>query len=268
VAATVFGKYLGQFKAGSRVALSYHFDFIVGIITTPLALVIYYFLWRSIYEFAGATVIQGFTFPELISYYVLSMIVGFLTWSETDKWLERGIRQGSLTRDLVKPMAFMGQWLGFEVGMNAVNIVFQITPIFFIGLLFFGLLPASAVNIIAFALSTLLAFFLYFGLTFLNGLSAFWLQRITGMRRVRRVLIGFLGGSFIPLSFFPPGLQTASHFLPFEYIRFVPINIYLGRYPGWQVLGQLGLQLAWIVALYALIAVVGQAAIKKYARSG
>jgi ABC-2 type transport system permease protein len=196
------------------------------------------------------------------------MIVGFLTWSEADKWIERGVRQGSLTRDLVKPMSFLGQWLGFEVGTNLMNIVFQIIPVFFIGILAFGLEPAPAHRIAAFAASIILAFLLYYGLTFLNGLGAFWLQKITGLRRVKRVLIGFLGGSFIPLSFFPPALQTISHFLPFEYIRFVPINIYLGRYGTAGMLVQLGIQAAWIAALYALIAVVGRAAIRKYARSG
>jgi ABC-2 type transport system permease protein len=116
-----------------------------------------------------------------------------------------------------------------------------------------------------FAASLVLAFLIYFGIAYLLGLGAFWMRRITGLRRVRRTLIAFLGGSFIPLAFFPAGLQAVSKFLPFEYARSVPILIYLQRAPLVQ---SLLIQLVWVAVLYTIIHFVTKRAVRRFVSVG
>jgi ABC-type uncharacterized transport system permease subunit len=42
------------------------------------------------------------------------------------------------------------------------------------------------------------------------------------------------------------GLFVAFASLPFFYLLFFPIGVYLGRYTGWQVGGGIAMQVVWI----------------------
>lgn len=264
----VFKTYWAQAKIGFKVGIKYRFHFIIAMLTVPLSLIIYYFLWQAIYTYTGQDIIRGFTFPALVQYYVLSMIVGFFVWCDVDKWMSQDIRRGHIITMFIYPMRFLWQHLAFEIGINSLGILLEMIPVFVVGFVFFGLAVAPAFNFIAFLASVVLAFFLAFFVSFNVGLSAFWLKKIEGIRRVRRTLLVFLSGGMIPLTFFPQSLQYVSHFLPFEYIRYVPIQIYLGEFSRLGVLGQLGLQLVWIVLLYFLSKAVYQKAFKQFAGAG
>jgi ABC-2 type transport system permease protein len=148
------------------------------------------------------------------------------------------------------------------------NIIWQMIPVFAIGFVFFGLEIAPAFNLITFFISIIFAFLIYFGMTFLLGLSAFWLKKITGLRRIRRVFLGFLGGSFVPLTLFPDWAQQLLHYLPFESTRFVPITIYLGTLSNAEVIRALFVQIIWIAILYAIIYWVWTRAYKMYSSVG
>jgi len=263
-----FKKYIASGKMGFKTGIQYRFSFIVNMITTPLALFMYYFLWKSIYEYTGGGIIQGFAFESLIQYYVLSMIVGFFIWCDVDKWISNDVRRGHIITMFTSPMSFLSQHLSFEIGINSLGIIIEMIPVFIMGFIFFGLEIAPLFNLIAFLISVILAFFLAFFVSFNVGLSAFWLNRIEGIRRIRRTMVYFLSGGMIPLSFFPGWIQYVSHFLPFEYIRYVPIKIYMADYSTWGVLGQLGLQALWIMLLYFLSSVVYKQAFKQFTGAG
>lgn len=257
--------HIGLANVGIKIAMRYRWEAIASVFTTPISLIIYYFLWKSVFAYTGAPVIRGFTFPEMVSYYVLSMIVGFVTWSEVDKWIENDLIHGWMVRGMLLPIGIVPWYLSFETGINAYNLISQMIPVFLIGIIFFSLPLVPIINLAAFALSLVLAFLIYFGMAYLLGLGAFWMRRITGLRRVRRTLIAFLGGSFIPLAFFPAGLQTISHFLPFEYARSVPILIYLQRAPLVQ---SLAIQLIWVIVLYIIIHFIAKRAMKRFVSVG
>ncbi|VVB81483.1 ABC-2 family transporter protein [uncultured archaeon] len=258
----------GLAKIGIKVWGAYRFEFLIALLTTPLSLIIYYYLWKSIYSYMVAEIIKGFTFESMISYYVLSMIVGFFTWTEVDKWLEQDLIHGYMIKGLLKPVSFLSWYISLEIGMNIMNILTQMIPVFIIGFLFFGLKTASPFNSIAFAASVFFSFFIYFGLTYLLGLSAFWLKRISGIRRMRRAVFGFFAGSFLPLTLFPLWAQNIFHYLPFEYMKFVPITIYLELITKQEIIKALSIQIAWIIVIYTIIHLVWKQAYKRYSSVG
>lgn len=255
-------------KIGYKVGIKYRFHFIVSMITVPLSVLIYYFLWKSIFSYTGQDVIRGFTLNGMIQYYVLSMIVGFFVWADVDKWLSQDIRYGRVTGMLLQPMTLLCQFLAFEIGINSLGILIEMIPVFLMGFLLFGLPVAPLFNFSAFLVSVVLAFFLAFYVSWFVGLSAFWLQEISGLRRVKRTLMVFLSGGMIPLTFFPEIMQKIFHYLPFEYIRYVPINIYQAEYSPAMVLVQLGIQFAWIIGLYFACQLVYSKAYKEFVGAG
>ena len=51
-----------------------------------------------------------------------------------------------------------------------------------------------------------------------------------GLRSVFDLVKNIFAGVFIPLTFFPEILQKALFFLPFQYISFVPVSVFIGEY--------------------------------------
>jgi uncharacterized membrane protein YphA (DoxX/SURF4 family) len=73
-----------------------------------------------------------------------------------------------------------------------------------------------------------------------------------GLLRAKAAAVELLSGLLVPLSFFPPWAEGLLEWLPFRAIADVPLNLYLGRYAGEEVLFMLALQAAWALGLYAL----------------
>jgi ABC-2 type transport system permease protein len=138
--------YSGVVKLGFKEGLAYRFHFIIHIFTTPLSLLIYYFLWKSIFEFSGSEIIQGFTFQQMISYYAMNMIVGFLIWTFVDEDLEEKIISGTLTPSLLRPLDYLWGTFWEHMGLNLLSILLEIFPVIAIAVIFFGLSLPTALN--------------------------------------------------------------------------------------------------------------------------
>lgn len=264
----MYKKAVSLIKAGFKEAMAYRFHFYVTLITSPLQLLIYYFLWKSVFSYSGQEIIKGFTFESMISYYAINMIIAFFTWSNVDEWLESGIRYGELMNTLLKPFKFIYMYFFNELGINALAIILEMIPFFLMAIFFFGVKIAPLFYLITFLISICLALILNFFISYLVGMTAFWFNRISGIRRVKRAVVVFLSGGMIPLTFFPLIFQKIFAYLPFQYIRFIPINIYLGSYDYFKTLILIGIQIFWILILYLIAELIWYKAFRKFAGAG
>ena len=260
--------YAGVVRMGFKQGLAYRFHFIIHIFTTPLSLVIYYFLWKAIFEFSKAQTIQGFTFQGMVSYYALNMLVGFLIWTYVDEDLEDKILNGTLTPSLLRPLNYFWAIFYEHMGLNLLSLLLEIAPIIAIAVIFFGLSLPTPINALLSVISVISAIFLNFTIAYITGLTAFWFGNIKGIRRMRRVVVSFLAGSFIPLTFFPAWAQSLSGYLPFQYLRYVPVTIYLGNTTVAGSLKLIAIGIVWAAALYLLSKSMWNIAYKKFAGSG
>lgn len=253
---------------GLKEALVYRFNFIMTIVTAPLAMVIFYFLWKSIFGYSGVKVIEGFTFELMVAYYALNIIVGFFIWSYVDTDLESMIIDGTLTPALLRPLNYFWKTFSEHMGFNLLSVFIEAIPVTIIAVIFFGVKLPSLANGIFFVILLLIAIMINFIIAYLVGITAFWLKEISGIRRVKRVVVAFLAGSFIPLSFFPDWVVNVSKFMPFQYIRYIPVTVYLGNYNTSQILWFVMIAAAWAVALYLFSGYLWKIAYKQFAGSG
>lgn len=261
-------RYKAVMKTGFKVGLAYRFDFFVTLATAPVSLIVFYFLWKSIFAYSGEEVIQGFTFNAMISYYLINMVVAFFTWSKIERWMENDIRYGHMIMDLLRPVEYLFSVFSFELGLNLLAIIIEAVPFLIIGILFFHVTIPSLVNLLFFVVSLLLANALYFLISYLIGLSAFWFKRIEGISKAKKPVIHFFSGGLIPLTFFPLVIQKVSYYLPFQYIRFIPISFYLGRYGLAEMFGLLAIQMIWVIILFTIAKLLWVKAFKKFAGAG
>ena len=81
-----------------------------------------------------------------------------------------------------------------------------------------------------FLLSVFLSFLMTFLVNYCIGMTGFWLTRTDGLRMMFGVIRDVFAGVFIPLNFFPVPIQKIFFFLPFQFITYVPIRVFIGSY--------------------------------------
>ena len=253
-------------KNSAKELFTYRLNFIVDVAILPIILLINYYIWRTVYTYSALNTIRGYTLQMLISYYVVEMFSSLLLWSNIDEQLANQIRKGKLTAQLLKPISLFERKFYGLAGSRIVNLIFQATPILIIGIFFFGV-RASWMSL-WFIPVLALAYILCYLIIFITGTVAFWMQKVSGLVSLRRTIMSFLAGGFIPLTFFPVWFQNLSWFLPFQYTKFVQINVFLGIYSVNEILGIMLVQIVWIGLLYGVYKIVWRAGINKYTGVG
>ena len=262
------GKFSGLSRMGFKTGIVYRAHFFVSLIKIPLTLVVFFYLWRSIFMFSGEEIIQGYTFAEMFIYYVLSMLVGTLIYCDVDAWMNEGIKDGDVVGDFLRPVTYMKQLFCQYFGLRELTFLIEVFPIMVVSLFFLNVPLPSLLFGMLFILAVFLAILLNYFFTFCVGLTAFWLKEIQGIRRVKTAVMAFLEGALIPLTFFPLIFQSVFKYLPFQYLRFVPINIFLEKYALSEVVVLLSIQTVWILIFFFIAKTVFKLAFRKFAGAG
>ena len=93
-------------------------------------------------------------------------------------------------------------------------------------------------------------------------------MNVWAVMTIKNVFINVLSGSMIPLWFMPGFMRTLIGFTPFESIYFTPVQIYLGKITGSEIILGFAKQIIWIVALLLLGFMVWQKGQKKIVVQG
>jgi ABC-2 type transport system permease protein len=72
--------------------------------------------------------------------------------------------------------------------------------------------------------------------------------------------VDLFSGLVIPLSFFPGWAETALKLLPFQAITYLPGSVFTGTLQGGAIAQAAAVQLFWMVALLAPLALVWRSA--------
>jgi ABC-2 type transport system permease protein len=86
--------------------------------------------------------------------------------------------------------------------------------------------------------------------------------------RAKYFLLELFSGLMIPISFFPQIFQDIFSVLPFQYISYIPVLIYLGKISGAGILKALALQIFWIFVLLGVGAALWQWSSRKITIQG
>lgn len=78
-----------------------------------------------------------------------------------------------------------------------------------------------------------------------------------------QLVMSFLTGQLIPLTFFPAAVQRIFDFLPFSSMVYTPVMIYLGKYSGYDLAFVLLRQIVWVLLLYGLGSLIWRAVVKR-----
>ncbi len=238
-------------RVGFVNTLAYRLRYYTGIVTYFIYVSIYYFIWRAIYEHSAS--IEGFDFAQLLTYVAVGWIIRSFYYNNIDQELAIQVMEGKLAMDLIKPVNTQFMYIMLALGESIFRLGMLTLPTAVVLALVFPIRrPASVEHFAAFFLSVVLSFFIVAGINFCVGTFAIRLKSILGLLRAKYFLLELFSGLLLPISFFPVIFQRAFVFMPFQYISYIPVLIYLGKLNGYEILRALGLQLFWVVAMMAL----------------
>lgn len=255
-----------------RKLISYRTDFWINFIgQTVLSLCLYYFLWKSIFEFKQTDSMGGYTLIQMILYYLMAPLTLRIVQGEGIGNLSREIYDGSLNKYLVYPVSFFKYKLATYMSYS-VFYIFQLCIILGLFYLFTG--SSSGIefklgNLSFFIIAVLINSTIYFFLSSLTELIAFWAEYIWSLSVIIRFMVGFLGGAMIPLTFFPTWAQELLYYTPFPYLITFPVNILMGKeFLVSDFFKQLIIALFWSFFFYLLANILWRKGNKSYSGVG
>jgi ABC-2 type transport system permease protein len=239
----------------SRTTMSYRVDFwLHAVVSFLVNIAIVCFLWIAIFAESGKSVISGWTFEEMVLYYILAILAGkFIRGREQDGTISHDIYEGGLTRYLIFPTSYFpfkyAQNLGALAPALAQLLVFLIIIPVLSKLNLLGAIdPLGLLMAIP---SLLVANMLFFLLVLPLQTVAFWADNVWSLSVLMRFVAAFLGGLMLPLNLFPDWAQQILAYTPFPYIYNFPVRLIMGDVSVALWFQGLGSSLLWCVALFA-----------------
>jgi ABC-2 type transport system permease protein len=129
-------------------------------------------------------------------------------------------------------------------------------------------LSISLDRLLPLVMSVLLGAVVCFLLKLCLGCTSFWTNDIVGVATLYEVVATILGGMLVPVALLPDWLQAVAWLLPIQAIYSVPLAILLGKGDAASAWYGIGLQVGWIVVLWALAHVLWRAGLRQYEAVG
>lgn len=260
--AAALAPYLEFSRVGFINILAFRLRYYTGILTYLINVTVYYFIWRAVFAQSSplsnevprsaAGTIAGYDLAQILTYVSVGWIIRSFYWNTIDQEMAYEVMEGKIAMDMLKPVSVQWMWLTRAMGESAFRLILLTAPTaIVISLLFPVRPPASLSHFLLFLLSAAGSFLLMGAINFAIGTCAIPLKSILALIRAKFWLIELLSGLLVPLTFFPPPIQTISSWLPFEHIAYTPLQIYLGKLGGVACAWALAKQFVWVVALLA-----------------
>jgi ABC-2 type transport system permease protein len=238
-------------RVGFVNTLAYRLRYYTGIVTYFIYVTVYYFIWKAIYT--HSTNIEGFDFSHMLAYIAVGWMIRSFYFNNIDQDMAYAVAEGKLAMDLIKPVSPQFMYIAQALGESLFRLGLLTVPTALVLFLVYPVRPpASLLHFAGFFASVVMSFFIVAAINFTVGTFAIRLRSILGLLRAKYFLLELFSGLLIPISFFPRIFQDIFSLLPFQYISYIPVLIYLGKISGAGIVKSLALQVFWICALLAL----------------
>lgn len=212
-----------------RQWLQYNTWFLVSILRSVIAMLIFTAFWRAIY---GQTeTLAGLALTQTLNYVILARALGDANASSVFWNIAAGLREGQLEMDLLRPMDFqlmnyVADFSGWFFGL------LRSTPVLLIGILAFGAhLPTDPLAYVAFFVTFLLGGTMLYLFEYMLGCLGFYVTELWGLSVLRDGVALFFSGALIPLEMMPEAVRNVAGVLPFAQALYVPISFLSGIRP-------------------------------------
>jgi ABC-2 type transport system permease protein len=223
-------KYLEISKITFKAQLSWRFDIAVNVVFTIAKILFAYILWQGIFD--HRSMVAGFTFDSMLSYYIINSFLSQLDMSDkVSDELSNRIRTGTFSKYMVIPVNIQGYFIAQTAGASVFYLIFNLIAavvwIFIFGIRF--TFTTNAWLILAALLFILLGLIFMIQLNYFLGLLTLKFQDIYLFLMIKNNLVAFIAGTLIPLALLPELVLQVMRFFPFYYCSYLPSMLLIGR---------------------------------------
>ncbi len=241
-----------------------NYFYMFGMIAEP---VIYLVVWRTIANQNGGSV-QGFTAGYFAAYYIVWTLVRNMNIVFGAPFWEHRIREGELTRDLLRPVLPLHYDIAYFAGWKVVVIFLWIPLALGLSAVFHPTLDPTMLEVVVFFLAIWGAYLIRTMFQEALGMLCFWTTRGAAIFDLWMTTELLLSGRLVPLPLMPHWVQEVSRFLPFQWAFFFPIETLVGDYSTSALVRGLGVQVLWIVIGFLIFRVAWKHAVRRYTAVG
>ena len=262
-------KYLHVLNIGIQNQLVYRVNFLFRACFSLLPLIATISLWQTVYAGKEGTV-GGYTLAQMISYYLVVMLVDMFTAVNEDDWqIAADIRDGNISQFLLKPIDYLKYRLCLFLAGRAIYTSVALVPVAIFIFFQREYFVAPDWNTFGwFVLSIVLTALLQFFTSYAMALLAFWVLEVSTFIFILFAFEYIAGGHLFPLDILPPAIMKVLSFTPFPYQLYFPVSIYIGKSSGTALYQGLMVQFLWVVAAYLFARFMWARGIRKYSAVG
>lgn len=249
--------------------LTYRFEYFMKVVGNVVAIIVQYYIWKALLSAEPVQTVYGdIGFGHMVTYIVVSGIMRIFMRCSLIGNIDNKVKTGNIALDLVKPVNLKTLFLCDLLGESLYHMFFLSVPTMLLAGCLWEFYFPPLERVIIFTVSLINSFLLYFLICYIIGILAFWITQVWVLGRVLNDIISIFSGAIIPLWFFPNELRELSVILPFQYIYFSPISIFVGIVTYSEIIVILFMQWIWIMVFYCIGKIVWGLAVKKITIQG
>lgn len=255
-------------SSGFRIQASFRAQFWFKLFGGLLNVLARVSIWQSVFLYGAAS--TGFSLQQMITYAILAGTM-FSTWDSSQILREIGadIRSGNVVSHLMRPYSYPVSLFARQLGVRAHEMLAVGIPVFIVMSAIYGLQPpASLAHVLLFALSVALSIFLLFTISIAISMIGFWVMDMLALEWFMRGTLALFSGGLVPLWFYPEAVVKAVLYLPFAWIAFYPLAIYLGQLDLAASLLHLVYGCVWALVLAGCVSLMWRAASRRLVVQG
>lgn len=245
----------------------YRENTILNFIFALFPLLINIFLWKAIY--GRNSNISGYDLPQMITYFLLAFFIDCISNSRSVATeLSEAVRDGTVSNYLLKPVSFLKYQFSMFTAEKVIYLINVFVPLLVFLFLLRDYLTFHALRLLLFMFSCVLALILKFFVYLIFGVLAVWIEEISSILDLWTSLSFLLAGGVFPLNMLPKIGYNIISFLPFKYMMFTPINMYIGNLTVIEMSENLLIQIIWIVVMGIVFKILWAKANKRFSGYG
>lgn len=262
--------YPALLRVGFAEMVAYRAEFLVWILTTNMPLVMMA-LWNAV---AADGPVGRFGQQELRSYFLATLVVRIVTSTWLVWELTMDIRQGRMATRLLRPLHPLLAYSAQHLAAVPLRLL-VVSPLIVVLVLALGrsdpsvAIPlADPVRLLILLAALAGAWLLLFLTMVIIGSLAMFVDSALSVFELWLGIHFILSGYLVPIELLPDWAQTLTHVLPFWYSLGFPVETAVGLLDRGQALQALGVQWAYVVALFLGAMLVFRAGLRRFVAFG
>ncbi len=264
-------RYLRKFAALAvvyfRECFAYPATAAIWIVADTVVAVILPAVWLA--SNPTGDLIAGYTRTEIVTYYLVSIILAQFVTCHLMWNVANDIRDGYFSAHIVRPFSYLAQATARNLAWRLSKLLIFVPIAFGFYFAFLGTsAPATLHFTPSFFAAVLLGHVLSFLSAFCLSLITLWTVESFSIMEVYYVPEQILSGRLVPLAALPGWALAAADVLYFRYTVAFPTEMVLGRLSASECVRGFILQSAYIVSFYILSRLMLRAGMKRYTGAG